>query len=390
MKPRSSRAWFAALAALAFAGIAGAPARADVPAPPPEIEGIPVAMLADIGSGQVLHARDPDTPFLPASMTKTMTAFVAFQEIAAGRLALDRPFEVRAETAREWNGKGTSMYLTAGERPSADALLRGIMTASANDASVVLAEGYAGSVEAWLAMMNEAARKLGMTRSRFGTANGWPDGGATRVSARDMVTLAGAMIGRYPRLYGRYAGTRTMVWNERTLTSHDPVTGVVPGADGIKTGHTREAGYTFLGSARRGDRRVVMVVAGAPTYTGREKASRAYLEWGFSAWKERPLFASGRAIAAARVQDGDARTVPLVARRNVYAVVPRDGAADIRLRVRYKGPLVAPIARGAQVAELEIAVPGTEPGRVPLYAGNAVGAAGPMDRLWNGLMNLIS
>lgn len=385
MKFRRVRRWIGLAAVLAIHTIA----HARIPAPPEEIAGVPVAMLTDIGTGQILHARRSDIPFPPASMTKTMTAYVAFEEIAAGRLKLSQEFVVRPETAREWSGRGTSMYLSASERVSADALLRGIMTASANDASVVLAEGHAGSVPAWLSMMNATARRLGMTRSRFGTPSGWPDGGKTMVSARDLVMLAQAMIGRYPEQYDRYAGKKTMLWNGRTLTSHDPVTGIVAGADGIKTGHTREAGYTFLGSAKRGNRRVVMVLAGAETDAQRESASRAYLEWAFSAWKERPLFNRGMTIATAQVQGGTARSVPLIADREVYAVVPAAGKTPVSLRVIYRGPIVAPVAKGARVAHLEIAVDGMEPGRIPLYAHAAVDVAGPMDRVWNGLMNVI-
>jgi serine-type D-Ala-D-Ala carboxypeptidase (penicillin-binding protein 5/6) len=374
---------------LASAALAG-PATARVPAPPPEVDTIPVALLVDLGSGQVLHARKPDLAFVPASMTKVMTAYVAFQEIASGRLALDHRFTVREETARQWKGRGTSMYLDAGERVSADDLLRGIMTASANDASVVLAEGYAGSVQAWSLLMNEAAQRLNLTGSRFNTSNGWPDGGRTYVTARDLATLSQAMLTRYPGLYRRYAGNKTMVWKGRTLTSRDPVMGVVPGADGIKTGYTREAGYNFLGSAERDGRRLVMVIAGARSEDQRSRAARAFLEWGYSAWRMRPLWKSGDVVGEARVQGGDARSVGLVAPRDLHASLPRDGDEQIALKIVYRGPVHAPIAKGARIAELEIAVDGMEPGRVPLEAAHSVGAAGPMDRLWNGFMNLVS
>ena len=374
---------------LAIALIAGV-ATARAPSPPPEIATIPVALLVDLNSGQVLYARKPDLSFVPASMTKVMTAFVAFEEISAGRLALERTFQVRPETSREWKGKGTSMFLDAGEAVTTDSLLRGIMTASANDASVVLAEGYAGSVPAFSFLMNDAARRLRLSGSRFNNPNGWPDGGKTFVNARDLATLSQSMLRRYPVLYGRYAGRKTFIWKGRQLKSHDPVTGVVEGADGIKTGYTREAGYNFLGSAERNGRRLVMVVAGAKSSEQRATAARAFLEWGFSTWKERPLFHSGETVGTARVQGGDARTVPLVASHDISATVPRAGSTNIALRVVYRGPLLAPIAKGAEVAELEIAVEGMEPGRVPLRAARAIGEASPMDRMWNGFMNLVS
>ncbi len=368
----------------------GGAARAEIPAPPDEIAGLPVVLLVDAQSGQTLYARKPGLSFVPASMTKVMTAFVAFEEISEGRLSVDRKIAVSADTAREWSGRGTSMYLQAGEEVPVHDLLRGIMTASANDASVVLAEGYAGSVPAWSFMMNDAARRLGMKDSAFNNPNGWPDEGRTYVSARDLVTLAHAMISRFPGLYRRYSGQTRMNWRGRALYSHDPVTGVVPGADGIKTGYTREAGYNFLGSAERDGRRLVMVVAGAKSDAHRAEASRALLEWGFSEWRERPLFEKGTIVGRANVQGGSARSVALVGGTAISATVPKAGEEEVSLAVVYRGPIEAPIAKGARVAELEIRIGDLPPSRVPLFAKHGAASAGPMDRLLNGLMNLFS
>jgi len=362
------------------------------PPPPEEIADIPVTMMVELGSGQVLHARKPDLSFVPASMTKVMTAYVAFEEIVSGRLSLDRTFTVHPQTARQWNGRGTSMFLTANETVSTHDLLRGIMTASANDASVALAEGYVGNVPAWTFMMNDSAKRLGMTKSAFNTPNGWPDEGKTFVSARDLVKLAASMIDRFPTLYRRYSGIKEFEWNGARLISHDPVTGVVPGADGIKTGYTREAGYNFLGSAERDGRRLVMVIAGARSERDRAEASRAFLEWAFSEWRARPLFARGTLVGTARVQGGSRRNLALITRQPIHATIPADSGNDdqIRLSIRYRGPIAAPIDQGAKVADLEIRVGNLPPSHLPLYAKHAVSEAGPMDRLFNGLMNLIS
>lgn len=360
------------------------------PKPPAQLAPIPVSILVDLGSGQVLEQRHPDTPFLPASVTKVMTAYVAFEEIGAGRLSLDRKFSERPETEREWFAKGTNMYITTKDRPTARDLLHGIMTASANDAAVVLGEGYAGSIEAWAAKMNDAARRLGMTRSHYNTPNGWMDEGNTYVTASDLVKLADAMITRYPDLYREFSGHKRWFWRDVAMRSHDPTVGVVPGADGIKTGYTREAGYNFLGTAERGGRRLVMVLAGSPLPKVRDDAAKALLEWGFAAWDTRHLFDQGQTIAQARVQGGDARTLPLVANREVHATIPRGTTPGVTLAVHYRGPIAAPIRKGEQVGELEIRVAGLAPGRVPLYAGRDVGVAGPLDRLWNGFINLFS
>lgn len=384
-----ARGPFLAALAAAFA-LSPLPASARAPAPPPEVAGLPVVLLVDLGSGQTLFARQPNRRFLPASMTKVMTAYVAFEEIRRGRLKRDRLMVVRESAAREWHGKGTSMYLVAGERVSVNDLLHGVMTASANDAAVVLAEGHAGSIRGWTWLMNDAARRLGMTNSRFASPNGWPDGGRTYVSARDLVHLASAMIRHFPKDYAIYSGRTSFKWRDRMLYSHDPVSGVVAGADGIKTGYTREAGYNFLGSASRDGRRLISVTGGAVSDAQRIAASRALLEWGFARWRTRPLFAPGQTIAQARVQGGSEAAVALASPGPVYATYPREGGGRIRLRLVYEGPIVAPIAKGQAVAELEIRVGDQPAGRVPLVAAEAVGKGGAMDRLVNGFKNLFS
>ena len=348
---------------------------------------MPVVLLVDTGVGQQLYARQPDLSFLPASMTKVMTAYVAFELIGQGKLSLQQHITVSPETAREWYAKGTSMYLRAGERVSVDALLHGIATASANDAAVVLAEGVAGDVPAWCALMNKEARKLGMAHSHYHTPNGWPDNGQTYVSAADLVKLANALITRHPDLYHRYFGQKRMIWNGRVLRSHDPTVEVVPGADGIKTGYTREARYNFLGSAERNGRRLIMVIGGAKTPRQRAAASRALLEWGFSEWKSRSLFKQGQIIGSARVQGGNAQLVGLVSPRPV-SFANFDPSEKISLSITYRGPLEAPLAKGQQVARLNIATANGLKAEVPLVTAQAVAKAQPLDRLRNGLMKL--
>ncbi len=380
----------ACLAVLGLAASWAQPAAASLPPPPPEIAGLPVVLLVDLGSGQALYARNPDRRFLPASMTKVMTAYVAFEEIRRGKLRPNQRITVRDETARVWSGKGTSMYLMPGEQLGVTSLLHGVMTASANDAAIVLAEGHAGSVRGWTYLMNHTARRLGMKGSHFATPNGWPDGGRTFVNARDLVRLASAMIRDFPTEYATYSGKTSFKWRNRVLYSHDPVTGVLAGADGIKTGYTREAGYNFLGSAVREGRRLVMVTGGAVSEAQRTEASRTLLEWGFARWRTRPLFKAGDRIAKARVQGGTDAAVALTSPSPIYATLPLSGGGNIRLRVIYNGPIKAPLAKGQTVAELEIRAGSMPAGRVPLVAAQAVSKGGTMDRLVNGLKNLFS
>jgi D-alanyl-D-alanine carboxypeptidase (penicillin-binding protein 5/6) len=369
--------------------LAGVPAEAAIVPPPAELAGVPVHLAVDLGSAQVLTEREADRRFLPASMTKVMTAWVAFEKIANGSLDPQRKLTVRPETAKAWAGRGTSMWLKPGEQVSVDDLLRGITTISANDACVVLAEGVAGSVAAWTELMNAEARRLGMTGTHFATPNGWPDQGKTFVTARDMVRLGEAMVERHPDLYRRYFGRPVLIWNGVEGRNHDPVTGVVPGADGIKTGHTAESGYSFLGTARRQGRRLMIVIGGATSEAQRARAARSLLEWGFAEWQSQPLYAPGAVVGSARVQGGDARRVELIAPRRLTVAMPRTGTASPELRIRYRGPLVAPFDAGAQLAELEVRVPGQPTAVLPLVVARSVGAAGPFDRLVNGLAGLV-
>lgn len=382
-----------ALLALAAAAVSG-PVPADMPpaatpaapAVSAVVEEMPVALLVDLGAGRTLHAKNAELRFQPASMAKVMTAYVAFELIRRGELRREDRFRVAPGTSAEFDASGATMNLRDGEEVSVDQLLQGLLTISANDAAVVLAQGFAGDVPTWCALMNAEARRLGMADSHFATPNGWPDGGKTYVSARDLVRLGEALIYRHPDLYRQYFGKARFDWPRASGRNFDPVTGVVAGADGIKTGHTREAGYNFIGSAERNGRRLIMVVAGGTSAEQRAAASRDLLEWGFSAWPVRPLFAANVPVAEARVQGGAARRVALISPYPVHALLPAEGAT---LRFRYDGPLVAPVAAGQRVAELEVVVPGQPVGRVPLYAARQVALAGPLDRLGNGLAALL-
>ena len=374
------------VAAAALAASSVTP-RASDPLPPPA--DVPIALLVDASSGQTLAAREEDRRFLPASITKVMTAYLAFEMLADGRLKPDQSFVVSQEVASEWSGKGSSMFLEAGERVSVDQLLHGITTVSANDGCIALAEGAGGSVEKWVATMNRTARKLGMDDSHFGTPNGWPDEGNTFVTARDLVKLSEAMISRHPKLYARYFGHRDLAFNGIAQANHDPITGVVEGADGIKTGYTREAGNNFLGSAKRGNRRLVMVVAGIDDEATRAQVSRTFIEWGFSAFEPKQLFAKGAMVGEAQVQGGAARHVALQAPGPIIADFPKGKAPKVTLALHYDGPLVAPIAAGKNVAELEVTLEGFAPYRVPLAAADNVAVANWWQRLRNGVLGFL-
>lgn len=355
----------------------------------PSAEDAPIALLVDLTSGQTLFARDPDRRFMPASITKVMTAFLAFELMEDGRLFPEQVMTIRPDTFDKWNRVGSTMFLPADARVTVDELLHGITTVSANDASVVLAEGASGSVADWTTLMNAKARELGMRDSHFNTPNGWMDEGRTFTSARDLVTLASAMIKRHPSKYRHFIGAAGFEYNGITQRNHDPISGVVPGADGIKTGFTNQSGYGFLGSAQRDGRRLVMVVATSPRARLRNAAARSFIEWGFTQFDTRALFAPRERITLAEVQGGGVRSVGLRAPGPIQVAVPRGTRPEISLTVKYEGPLRAPIREGEEVAQMLVRVEGMPEYSIPLYAENDVFGATVVQRIINGLTGWI-
>jgi serine-type D-Ala-D-Ala carboxypeptidase (penicillin-binding protein 5/6) len=356
------------------------------------------AYLIDLSSGAVLYAKNADARMPPASMAKMMTSNVAFDLIKRGALKLDKMCTVRPETWQKWHGPqaGSTMFLSPNEQVSVENLLHGIITLSGNDASVVLAECIAGTEEAFVGQMNEQAKRLGLTNSRFGNANGWPDEGRTYVSARDLATLARAEIEHFPDLYKKFYGQVSFTWGKTlgsgqdiTQSNRNPILGKVPGADGLKTGHTDEAGYGFTGSAEQNGRRLIEVLAGLPSWNARVQESTRLIQWGFGAWQAKPLFSAGAKVGTAKVQLGSSSEVPLVAPRNLAVTVPAGlSTGSIQTKIRYNGPLVAPIAKGQEVAQLVVTTADTPPQVVPLVAGEDVGRAGFFGRIWLGFKQL--
>jgi len=367
-------------------------------AAPPFETPAPIAYMVDLSSGAELYAKDADRRIPPASMAKMMTVYVAFDMIRKGELKLDRMIEVQPATWQKWHGPaaGSTMFLSAGEKVSVDNLLKGIVTLSGNDACVVLAEGISGSEEAFVARMNDAAMRIGLTGSRFGNSNGWPDEGRTYVTARDLAKLARATIDDFPDLYKRYYALKEFTWGKTlgsgqaiTQANRDPLLGRVAGADGLKTGHTDEAGYGFTGSAEQGGRRLVMVVAGLGSFNQRIDESVRFMNWGFRAWTAKPLFPKGKRVETAEVQLGDAATVGLVAPRNLAVTLPAGAVANMQAKVVYDGPVKAPIKAGQHIADLVITTPETGAQTMPLVAETSVGEAGFFGRIWAALKGLV-
>jgi D-alanyl-D-alanine carboxypeptidase (penicillin-binding protein 5/6) len=267
---------------------------------------------------------------------------------------------------------------------------------SGNDASVVLAECIAGTEEAFANVMNENAKRLGLANSHFGNSNGWPDEGVTYVTARDLAKLARATIEDFPQLYKQYYSKLDFTWGKTmggeaiTQANRDPLLGRVAGADGLKTGHTEEAGYGFTGSAEQNGRRLVMVIAGLDSFNQRISESVRFMEWGFRAWQSKPLFKQGAKVETAEVQLGSDDQVGLVAPRNLAVTLPGGAASNFTVKVVYDGPIKAPIKKGDHIADLVVSAPDTPPQTMPLVAANDVGPAGFFGRVWAAIMSFFA
>ena len=389
--------YLAALAIPAAAVAAVYPVAAQAPRVPQFQTAAPVAFMEDVSTGMVLFEKDADRRMPPASMAKMMTVYTVFDMLKRGEITLQTQYTVRPETWAKWHGPqaGSTMFLSSGESVSVDNLLKGIVTLSGNDACVVLAEGIAGTEESFVERMNANAQKLGLTNSHFGTSNGWPDEGRTYVTARDLAKLAAATIVDHPKLYKQFYSLKEFTWGKTlgagadiTQANRDPLLGRVAGADGLKTGHTEEAGYGFTGSAEQNGRRLVMVVAGLTGFNQRIEESVRFMEWGFKAWQAKPVVKQGRVVGQADVQLGDASSVDLVAGRDLKATLPAGPMPVLTGKIVYNGPVKAPFKAGAHIADLVVQTPGLPDQTMPLVAAADVGEAGFFGRAWAGFTGL--
>jgi D-alanyl-D-alanine carboxypeptidase (penicillin-binding protein 5/6) len=367
-------------------------------AAPPFETAATTAYMVDLSSGAVLFAKDADRRMPPASMAKMMATHVAFDLIKRGELNPERMCTVRPETWQRWHGPaaGSTMFLSPGEQVSVRNLLHGIVTLSGNDATIVLAECISGTEAAFVALMNRQSRQMGLANSHWGNPVGWPDNGVTFTTARDLATLAAGTIRDYPALYREYYGMREFTWG-RTLGANAPITqsnrnpllGRINGADGLKTGHTEEAGYGFTGSADQGGRRIVMVVAGLTSFNQRIEESVRFMDWGFRAWQSRPLLRRGQRIGEAEVQGAGVSAVGLVAPNAIAVSYPAGLGQNLRARIVYQGPVRAPIAQGQHIADLVVETADMPAQTMPLVAETAVAEAGFFGRIWYGLKSLL-
>ncbi|MDX8348429.1 D-alanyl-D-alanine carboxypeptidase family protein [Cognatiyoonia sp. IB215446] len=339
------------------------------------------AYVLDHTTGTVLLAKNAQDPLPPASMSKLMTLYMAFEAIADGHLDIDETLAVSTEAAAYG---GSSMFLDTTDRVRVEDLLRGVIVLSGNDASVVLAEALSpdGTESGFARLMTERARELGMNSSNFTNASGWPAAGH-RMSMEDLGILANRLITDFPTFYPLFAETE-FAFDGRVPSNsrnRNPVLTMGIGADGLKTGHTQEAGYGLVGSAKQGDRRVIFVITGLDTVAERSQESRKIVDWAFRQFAERDVISAGTRVAEADVWMGESPIVGLTVAEDVSLLVPIRADDKIEAEVVYTGPIEAPINAGDQLAEMVVQLDGLPEKRLPLVAESDVLRGGFTTRL---------
>jgi D-alanyl-D-alanine carboxypeptidase (penicillin-binding protein 5/6) len=324
------------------------------------------ALLVDFHTGAVLYEKAADERVGPASMSKMMTTHMVFEQIKAGKLKMDDTLPISDKTWKQWNNSGSTMFIPVGARIRIDDLLRGVIIQSGNDACVVLAEGLYGSEEAFAAAMNRRAKEIGLTDSNFTNSTGWPDPNHY-MTARDLATLGRHLITEFPDLYKIYA-EKEFTYNGIRQGNRNPLIYKDTGTDGIKTGHTEEAGYGLTASAQRGNRRLILVVHGLKNMKQRSAEAERLLEYGFREFNNYALFKPGDKVGDAQVWLGEKQRVGLRVEKDAIVTLPRAARKDLKVQVVTQEPVPAPVKKGQQLGKLVVSAPGMANREIPLVA----------------------
>jgi D-alanyl-D-alanine carboxypeptidase (penicillin-binding protein 5/6) len=339
------------------------PAGAQPPIPaPPELP-VKGYLLIDFNSGKTLIEQNADERLEPASLTKIMTAYVVFRELAGGKVKLTDQVMI---SEKAWRTGGSKMFVKVGTQVSLEDLLKGMMIQSGNDAAVALAEHVAGSIEAFANLMNDHAKRLGMTASHFTNPNGLPDP-ELYTTARNMGMVTLALIREFPDYYAWYKN-QEFTYNNITQQNRNPLLKRDASADGVKTGYTQAAGYCLVGSAKRDDMRLISVVMGSATPKARAEASLALLNYGFRFYESHLLYPGDQPVASIRTWYGDLSNLPVGPATDVFATIPRGLYDKLSARLEKTSDFIAPIAKGAQVGDIVIDLGDEELARVPLVS----------------------
>ena len=340
------------------------------------------AWVYDMTTGTVLMDKNADQPLPPASMSKLMTINMLFEALKDGRVTMDTTFAVSDRAVQMTRDGGSTMMLQHNDRPTVEELIHGMIVNSGNDACVVVAEGLAGTEEAFADLMTKRGPAIGLTASTFANASGWP-APDHRMSMRDLGILGKRLIENFPDYYPIFAQTEYSYKGRSpdNRFNRNPLLDLGIGADGLKTGHTSEAGYGLVGSAKQGDRRIIFAITGLPSDKARAEEAERIVGWAFRQFSEKTVAKAGVRVAEAEVFMGEAATVGLVPAGDLRLLVPALVQDKVEAEVIYKGPLMAPVEAGVPVAELVIHVPGLPDHQIQLVAEAPVAKAGFIGRL---------
>lgn len=334
------------------------------------------ALLLDSDTGTILFAKNIEEQIPPASLAKLMTMEVVFDALKSGGLSLTDTFFVSENAWRKGgtSSGGSTMFAKLNSEISLEDLIRGVIVQSGNDACIIIAEGMAGSEDAFAGLMNEHARKLGLTDTVFRNSTGLPDPDQ-HVSIRDLAKLARHVISEYPEYY-RYYGELEFTWNKIKQRNRNPLLAMNIGADGMKTGYTEASGYAIVGSAIRDGQRLITVMSGMTSKRQRAEESRKILDWGFRAFEKINLFEDGEVIGLANVYGGVTSGVGVVSNGPLSIYLPIGNRDRLKARISYEGPLMPPVEKGQKIATLKVWVGDTLSQETPLYASETVEKGG--------------
>ncbi|HET9413083.1 MAG TPA: D-alanyl-D-alanine carboxypeptidase family protein [Pseudolabrys sp.] len=349
----------------------------------------PHAILIDAQYGGVLFDRDADRLIFPASLAKLMTVEYVFHEIKEGRIKLTDEYMVSENAWRKGGAPshGSTMFAALHSRVAVDDLLRGMIIQSANDACIVLAEGIAGNEAEFGNRLTQRAREIGLTKSVFTNSSGLPDPNG-KVTTRELAMLARHIIRTYPDFYPLFAQP-DFTWNKIRQQNRNPLLGAMNGADGLKTGYTKEAGYGLVGSAVQNDLRLIVVVTGVSTAKERADEARKALEWGFRNFEQRTIFAEGQTIGTAKVFGGASGRVALKADGEVKVMLPKSGADRLIARIVYTGPVPAPVTEGTPIGNLKVWRNDSLILTMPLKAAENIGKGNMPQRAFDAVTEMI-
>jgi D-alanyl-D-alanine carboxypeptidase (penicillin-binding protein 5/6) len=349
----------------------------------------PTAILIEASSGSVLFEKNADELRAPSSMMKLMTAEVVFHAVKQGDVKLTDEYHVSEYAWRKGGAPagGSTMFAAIHSKISVDDLLHGALIQSGNDACIVLAEGIAGSEGSFAEMMTKRARELGLTRSTFANSNGLPDPG-NKMTVRELAKLARYVIQTYPDFYKLF-GEREFTWNKIRQQNRNPLLTSLDGADGLKTGYTKEGGYGMVGSAVQTGTRLIVVINGLDDPEDRASEAKKMLEWGFHNFETRTLFAAEQPVGYAKVFGGESRSVKLASREPIKVMVQKNGTDKLIARVIYSGPVRAPIESGQQVGVVKVWRGANLAVEAPIYTAESVSKGSTMRRAIDGVSELV-